>query len=48
MIKNVVVAVAGVDSGSKEGGTVTWRVAVVGWEWYRWKEEIGAVRMPSK
>jgi hypothetical protein len=22
-----------------------WGVAVAGWEWHRWKEEVGAVRM---
>jgi hypothetical protein len=24
---------------------VAWIVAVVGWGWYRWKEEVDAVRM---
>jgi hypothetical protein len=31
-----------IDSGS---GSIGWGVAVVGWQWYRWIEEVGAVRM---
>jgi hypothetical protein len=37
--------VAGVRLRGEEPVGVAWGVAVVGWEWYRWIEEIEAVRM---